>query len=134
MSYEHLMMHNVVASIRLTPQSADRIAEFLPQLLAPRDDFRFKIGPRTFKIGANPERRVELDEFGTGTGTLFIENDSDPSDVSRIDCRVKRSDSNGAARLAVTFNPSWLLAGASIVPTQPVPKSRRRIPQHHPSW
>lgn len=60
---------------------------------------------------------MELDEFGNGTGTLFIENDSDPSDVSRIDCRVKRSDPNGDARLAVTFNPSWLLAGADIVPT-----------------
>ena len=117
MSYERLVMHSVVASIRVTAQSADRIADFLPQLFAPRDDFRFKIGTRTLKIGANPERRVEPDEFGNYAGTLFMENNSDPSDVSRIDCRLRRSDPNGDARLALTFNPSWLLAGARIVPT-----------------
>jgi len=119
MSYERLVMQSVVATIRVTAQSADRVADFLPQLLAPRDDFRFKIGKRTFKIGANPERRVELDEFGNCAGTLFIENNSDPSDVNRIVCRLKRNDPNGDARLVVTFNPSWLLAGADIVPTLP---------------
>ena len=118
-------MHGVVASIKVTAQSADRIADFLPRLLAPRDDFRFKIGTRTFKIGADPERRVELDEFGNCAGTLFIENNSDPSDVSRIVCRLRRNDPNGDARLAVTFNPSRLLAGAEIVPT--LSDSRKRI-------
>jgi len=117
MSYERLVMHSVVASIRVTAQSADRIADFLPQLLAPRDDFRFKIGTRTFKFAANPERRAEPDEFGNCAGTLFIENHSDPSDVSRIDCRLRRSDPKGGARLAITFTPSWLLAGPDIVPT-----------------
>jgi hypothetical protein len=119
MSYEHLLMHSVVAGIKVTAQSADRIADFLPQLLAPRDDFPFKIGERTFKIGANPERSVELDESGNWAGTIVIKNNSDPSDVSRIVCRLKRKDPNGDARLVVTFNPSWLLASADIVPTLP---------------
>ena len=115
MSYENLLMQNVVASVEATDDIPRRFITFMRGLVERPDDFHFKFGERTCKI-ATLKSQFAVDNGGCA-GHIVIETESEHQKESRLGFKLTRGTGNGGTRLTLTFNPSQLLAGDGVAPT-----------------
>jgi hypothetical protein len=116
MSYETLVIQDVVASIEATDAIRRRFVTFAKQLLERPDDLHFRLGGRNFKIAAGRSQFAN-DDYGGCAGQIVMETESDQPDESRLGYKLTHGARDGRARLTLTFNPSQLLAGADVAPT-----------------
>ena len=115
MSYENLLMQNVVASVEATDDIPRRFITFMRGLVERPDDFHFKFGERTCKI-ATLKSQFAVDNGGCA-GHIVIETELEHQKESRLGFKLTRGTGNGGTRLTLTFNPSQLLAGDGVAPT-----------------
>jgi hypothetical protein len=115
MSYENLVMQNVVASVEATDDIPRRFITFMRGLVERPEDFHFKFGERTCKI-ATLKSQFAVDNGGCA-GHLVIETESEHHKESRLGFKLTRGTGNSGTRLTLTFNPSQLLAGDGVAPT-----------------
>ena len=123
MSYETLVMQNVVASIEATDDICKRFVPFAKRLVERPADFHFKLGARTCKIAPH-KSQFAVDDRGGCAGQIVIETEADQPRESRLGFKLTHGARDGGARLTLTFNPSQLLAAADVAPTL---KSGRRL-------
>ena len=81
MSYENLLMQNVVASVEATDDIPRRFITFMRGLVERPDDFHFKFGERTCKI-ATLKSQFAVDNGGCA-GHIVIETESEHQKESR---------------------------------------------------
>ena len=115
MSYENLLMQNVVASVEVTDDIPRRFITFMRGVVERPDDFHFKLGERTCKIAVRKSQFP--DDDGGRAGQIVIETESEHPEESRLGFKMTRGTGNGGTRLTLTFNPSQLLAGDNVAPT-----------------
>jgi hypothetical protein len=115
MSYENLLMQNVVASTEVTDDMRRRLITFVRGLIERPDDFHFKFGERICKIATLKSQFAAAD--GGCAGQIVIETESEQPEESRLGFKLARATRNGGRRLTLTFNPSQLLAGDGVAPT-----------------
>jgi hypothetical protein len=116
MSYENLVMQNVVASIEATDDIRKRFISFVRGLIERSGDFHFKLSGRKCKIAAHKSRFVD-DGGGGCAGQIVIETESDRPQERHIRFKLKTREGGDGARLTLTFNPSQLLANDDVAPT-----------------